>query len=149
METRACNGTGAPWLKCQNSLTHFFLPPSSYKNKIRLFGSFQGRGEAGAAATSVDSFKEKQIIVSVADTGSATEPVRSQTAGHCLTSAETTPNPHCLLVHAFWGERLESSKACSQRAWSYFPHFISCLCIPEFLQSPWAVLFLKPKFTSP
>lgn len=60
METSACNRTGTPCLKCQNSLTHFspFL-----QKQNSLFGSCQCTGRSQGCSYLHGYFKEKQIMV--------------------------------------------------------------------------------------
>lgn len=45
-----------------------------------------------------------------------------------VTQAQATPNPHCLLVCAFWGERLESSKVCLSLVITSYSEGMELLC---------------------
>lgn len=48
--------------------------------------------------------------------------------GQLVTQAQATPNPHCLLVCAFWGERLESSKVCLSLIITSYSEGMELLC---------------------
>lgn len=48
--------------------------------------------------------------------------------GQLVKKAQATPSPHCLLVCAFWGERLESSKVCLSLIITSYSEGMELLC---------------------
>ena len=96
METRACNKTRTPCLKCQNSLTHF--PPSD-KNKVSSFESCQSWETSQSSSHLYGHLKEEQMTITSENWW------RYRTSGHelfCPKGAEAAPNPFCVLVLTFW-----------------------------------------------
>lgn len=103
METKACNRTRTPCLKCQNSLTHF-SPFLQKQNKfvwvlpelrLSLWTLWGGRNDNNLWKL-WRCYKSCQK----ADT-------------NCFTQKALRPNPSCVLVLTFWRKRVISPKTCT------------------------------------